>query len=289
MSKVLLTGATGLIGSYLRERLAPNHAVWAIARNLPPEPDDVTWIPHDLSEPRLPEALPAGIDTVIHLAQSPRFREFPASAMHVYEVNLGSTARLLDWARRTGATRFIYASTGGVYGFGPEPFSEYDPLPITPQGHYAATKRASELLVESYAGAFSVIILRFFFVYGKGQRPDMLVPRLIRNVREGQPLTLQGPDGMRLNPLHASDAAQAIEACLTLEGAETFNLAGPEILSLREIGGIIGQHVGREPVFQVDETAPPRSLIGAISRMRERLGAPRVRFAEGVAELCRGL
>lgn len=293
MSNLLVTGATGLIGSHLLARVAERHAVWAIARDIPPGlPNDipsgsVTWIPHDLSEPRLPDAMPEGIDTVIHLAQSPRFRDFPASAPHVYEVNLGSTARLLDWAQRTGVKRFVYASSGGVYGFGPQPFHEHDPLPVASLGHYAATKRASELLVDSYASCFTVAVLRFFFVYGEGQRPDMLIPRLVGNVREGHPITLQGPDGLRINPLHASDAARAIEACLDLERSETLNVGGPDVLSLRQIAEIIGAHVGRAPVFQVDETAAPRDLIGAIDRMRDLLGAPQLRFADGVARLCR--
>ncbi|MNX29127.1 dTDP-glucose 4,6-dehydratase [compost metagenome] len=287
MSNLLVTGATGLIGSHLLERVADRHSVWAIAREIPTDPGSVTWIPHDLSEPRLPDALPDGIDTVIHLAQSPHFRDFPASAPHVYEVNLGSTSRLLDWAYRTGVKRFIYASSGGVYGFGAQPFHEHDSLPVASLGHYTSTKRASELLVESYASCFPVAVLRFFFVYGRGQKPDMLIPRLVRNVREGNPISLQGPDGLQINPLHVSDAAQAIEACLGLEGSETLNVGGPEVLSLRRIAEIIGTKVGRPPLFQVDEAASPRDLIGAIDRMRERLGAPRVNFAEGVADLCR--
>lgn len=289
MSNLLVTGATGLIGSHLLARVAERHAVWAIAREIPAAPSSaaVQWIAHDLSDSRLPDDLPEGIDTVIHLAQSPRFRDFPASAPHVYEVNLGSTARLLDWAQRTGVKRFVYASSGGVYGFGPQPFHEQDPLPVASLGHYAATKRAAELLVDSYASCFTVAVLRFFFVYGEGQRQDMLIPRLVRNVREGNPITLQGSDGLRMNPLHASDAAAAIEACLNLDRSETLNIGGPDVLSLRRIAEIIGAHLGRPPVFDVDEAASPRDLIGAIDRMCDRLVEPRVTFTDGVAGLCR--
>lgn len=286
MSNLLITGATGLVGSHLLPRLAPDHQVWAVARQTPAEPGAVAWLHHDLSEPRLPEAMPEGIDTVIHLAQSPHFRDFPGAAPHVYEVNLGSTARLLDWAQRSGVKRFIYASSGGVYGFGDRPFGEEDPPATEPLGYYLATKRSSELLVESYASQFTVVILRFFFIYGRGQRPDMLIPRLIGNIKAGNPLTLQGPEGLRMNPLHASDAARAVEACLELTQSETLNVGGGEVLSLRRIAEIIGARVGVEPRFQVDAAASPRNLVGRIDKLSRLLGAPQVAFADGVAELC---
>lgn len=286
MSQLLITGATGLVGSHLLPLLTPHHQVWALARRAPVDPGAVTWIAHDLGDPRLPDAMPEGIETVIHLAQSPHFREFPGAAPHVYEVNLGSTARLLDWAQRSGVKRFIYASSGGVYGFGDRPFGEDDPPATEPLGFYLATKRSSELLVESYASQFTVVMLRFFFIYGRGQRPDMLIPRLVGNIRAGNPITLQGPEGLRINPLHASDAARTVEACLALSRSETLNVGGGEALSLREIAEIIGRQLGETPRFQVDPAAP-RNLVGSIDKLSRLLGAPSVSFAEGVAELCR--
>ena len=66
----------------------------------------------------------------MHLAQSPRYRDFPEGALDVFEVNVGSTQRLLDWACRQGVKRFIYASSGGVYGHGEAPFEEDVPIKV---------------------------------------------------------------------------------------------------------------------------------------------------------------
>src|SRR5688572_3473026 len=168
MTDILLTGATGLIGSRVAPALARRHAVTAMVRRLSPKADPrIRWLPSDLGAPFLPDAMPGGADTIVHLAQSAHFRDFPERARDIYEVNVGSTARLLEWGRRTGVKRFIHASSGGLYGHGDQRFREDDAVRVTePLGFYLASKHSAELLVEAYGSLFTVVILRFFFVYG---------------------------------------------------------------------------------------------------------------------------
>ena len=64
--------------------------------------------------------------------------------------------------------------------------------------------------MEAYQGEFVVVILRFFFVYGPGQSNEMLIPRLVKSVREGQPIALDGLDGLRINPVYVEDAVRAV-------------------------------------------------------------------------------
>jgi UDP-glucose 4-epimerase len=110
----------------------------------------------------------------------------------------------------------------------------------------------------------------------------MLVPRLVQSVREGRPITLQGQDGIRINPTHVTDAVSAIANALTLKSSQKINVGGPDVLSLRQIGEVIGQAVGREPLFQIDEETPPRHLVGDIQKMTRLVGASQVHFAEGI-------
>jgi nucleoside-diphosphate-sugar epimerase len=235
--------------------------------------------------------LPSGIDAIIHLAQSPHYRDFPAQARDIWGVAAGATMRLLDWGRRAGARHFVLASTGGIYGTSDRPVREADPLPEqrTQLGFYFAAKRASELAVTQYAGELAAIVLRCFFVYGSGQSPKMLMPRLVDSIRVGRPIQLQGEDGLRLNPIHVDDAARAIEACLRLTEARVINVAGPEPTTLRGVAATIGRLVEREPVFDVDATVAPNHLVADITRMRRAIGAPRIGIAEGLAELCGAL
>lgn len=287
--RILVTGATGFLGSRLVAHLARAHEVWALARRDPPrEVPGVHWLRQDLAEDVWGVALPAQIDAVVHLAQSPNFRNFPESAREVFAVAAGAAMRLLDWSVRAGAKHFILASTGGLYGSSDTPLRETDPLPETRHhlGFYFAAKRASELVATQYAGEVNSVILRCFFVYGSGQAPQMLMPRLVANIRNRQPVYLQGEEGIRINPIHVDDAVRAIERCLDLGESRLFNIAGPQMASLRDIALAIGRRVGREPVFTVDTTVRPNHLVADIRRMISALGAPKIGIEAGIAELC---
>jgi UDP-glucose 4-epimerase len=149
-------------------------------------------------------------------------------------------------------------------------------------GFYLGTKLCSEVMAENYATHLNMIVLRFFFVYGPGQRKSMLIPRLVQSVTEGRPIILQGQNGIRMNPTYVSDAVTAIHRSLDLQGLHKVNVGGPEVLSLREMGEIIGRLMGVEPAFESQSGPEPRHLIGDISKMTEMLGAPTVCFQEGI-------
>ncbi len=253
----LVTGGTGLIGSRFTRRLGD---VRVLSRQ--------EW---DLDQPGLPQNLPDRIEGIVHLAQSERFREFPEAARTVFQVNVQSTLNLLDYARRAGCQRFVLASTGGIR----DDFQRE-------LGFYTGTKRCAEVLAECYQAVFHVIVLRFYFVYGPGQRPSMLIPRLVSSVLEGRPITLGGPDGMRLNPTFVDDAVDALCAACRLEQSARIEVAGPEVLTMRGLTRIIGRQAGREPVFTKGPTSP--DLVGDIGPMTRLLGAPRTTFAEGLKQ-----
>jgi len=284
---ILVTGANGLVGRALLAQLGLSRRVYALVREQPqqPLPGGAVPVVHDLRQPRDPE-LPDVPGVIVHLAQSPCYRDFPEGALDVFEVNVGSTQRLLDWARRQGVKRFIYASSGGIYGHGEAPFEEDVPIKATATlGHYIASKRCGELLVEAYSGQMTVIVLRFFFVYGPGQRRTMLIPRLVDSVLHGHPIVLQGKDGIRINPIYADDAAAAIEAAADLEVSETINIAGPQILTLREIGALIGEGTGRKPSFENQLDAEPRHIVGNTGKMTRLLRTPKIAMAEGIRRM----
>jgi UDP-glucose 4-epimerase len=284
---ILVTGANGLLGRATLARFGPVSCVYALTRTVPPTPlpANATHILHDLrqrDDPPLPEAP----DTIIHLAQSSRFRDFPDGAAEVFEVNTGSTQRLLDWAHRIGVRRFIYASTGGLYGHGEHAFQEDEPIDgVAVRRHYFASKRCGELLVQSYAASMIVVVLRFFFAYGPGQAKTMLMASLIDRVIDQQAIVLQGSDGFRFNPICASDAAAAIGAAASLESSETINVAGTEIVSLREVATTIGDLLGHNPRFELRPDESDKDLIGCTGKMKRLLGEPKVPIRLGLQRM----
>src|SRR5215469_9776047 len=177
MARVVVVGASGLVGRALIAALAPTENVVALTRTRHANMPGVTQVIADLVDPSFTDALPKRADAVVYLAQS----------------------KLLSWSRSAGVETFVHASTGGLYGRAAGAFTESDPVQIRgPLSFYFRTKQCAEYLAQEYASYFNVVALRPFFVYGRGQRPHMLLPRLIASIQAGRPIRLAGPDGMRL-------------------------------------------------------------------------------------------
>ena len=243
--KVLVTGSEGFIGSRLVPALAEaGHEVVAAARDVARAPRDATVLELDLSRPldrgRLPE-----VDAIVHLAQANV--PFPDGALDLYRVNTVSTAELLEHARSSGAQRFVYASSGSIYGLGEGPVAEDDPRRAV--DFYAVTKRNAEALVGAYAPYFATTVLRPFAPYGPGQR-GRLIPGLVERVREGRPVTLNEGGRPRLTPIFVDDVLRVLAAAVALDGHHTVNLAGDETASVRDLAALIGEAIGSEPVFE---------------------------------------
>ena len=280
--RILVTGATGFVGSNLLPLLAGTHDLYALARATPSAAaPDVSWIEQDLAQPLA--GLPDQIDAVIHLAQSRRYREWPEGSTDMFAVNVESTFRLLDYARAAGARAFLHASTGGVYGGSAKPVTEIDPIDVS-AGFYPSSKWSAEALVAGYQSAFVTVVFRFFFVYGPGQT-GMLMPSLIEKVRSGEELTVQGAEGLRINPIHVADAVRAFEPALELSEYGVFNIAGDETVSTRELIALIEQEVGR-PAVVASTDGTPTDLVAANQRMKDVLGVtPRISLAEGIRSM----
>lgn len=278
---ILLTGAGGLIGANLHAELIKSGAtVFTVSRSI--KNDDNLDI--NFAAEWDTNLLPKNIDCIIHLAQSESFRDFPQKATDIFYTNTLSTLKLADWAHKNNVKKFIFASSGGIYGNKDDGFNEKDELIYKNDfGFYLGSKHCSEIILDNYIKLLNIIQLRFFFVYGKEQRKDMLIPRLIDNIANSIPLTLQGANGIKINPIHVSDAVQCIIKALELNESNKFNIGGSEILSLRQIADAIGKQVNKKPEFIVDDTIP-KSLIGDISKMKKYLHTPQTSFAEGIKQ-----
>ena len=130
----------------------------------------------------------------------PAIRAFRA-AVDIFDVNLGATARLLDYARRAGVERSVFASTATMYRPSHGPLGESSPILCT--SYYSASKRAAELLIEQYRELFGCWLIRIFTVYGIGQR-DQLIANLVRRVASDEPVTVEGHSGLPVSPIHAA-------------------------------------------------------------------------------------
>lgn len=238
----------------------------------PPAKEGVEWLECDLAERGFERGLPPQMDAVVHLAQSSRDRDFPEGTEDVLDLAVGATARLLDYARLVGASRFVLASTASLYAGSSAPLTEEAELDCS--GFYAAAKRSAELLVNSYGELLSGLALRIFTPYGPGQRVR-LIPDLVRRVREGEPVKLEGDRGLLLSPIYVDDLALVAHGLLGGgvgdPGFELVNVAGEQALGIREIAEEIGRALGTEPVFDPTGEGEPKGLIADCSKLRRLL------------------
>jgi nucleoside-diphosphate-sugar epimerase len=286
MKEILVTGASGLCGhSCCKLLLEKGYSVYAIVKSKTTRVvNGVKPVVMDLTDEWNESVMPSKVDVILHLAQSPYFREFPQNAVNLFKVNIESTIRLLDYGHRVGVKKFIFTSSGGVYGNGRQAFNENFPIvPTGELGHYLGSKACSEIMIHNYATFFDVIILRPFFVYGPGQEQSMLIPRLFRSVGRGSPIILQGSSGICLNPVHVNDASRAmVQSCL-LEESAVINIAGPEVLSMKAICDTFGDFLGVEPIYE-SSVEPPSNLIGDIELMKSLLHVPSIRLSDSLEE-----
>jgi nucleoside-diphosphate-sugar epimerase len=282
--RVLVTGGTGFIGRRLVESLAGHHEVWVLGRTPAQAASHVNWIDWDMASPLAAGMLPGRLDSIVHLAQSRDYRLFPESAISIARVNVAATLELLDHARQAGAKRFVFASSGGVYGGSDVPIKEG--ARVEPPDFYLATKVASETFANAYRSLFDVVNLRLFFVYGRGQGPDRFITRLVRRVLAGEPVILYGRDGIRVNPIHVSDVVGAVAASLALDGSHVVNVAGPDVLTLRRLTELIAERVGREPNFEQRPPEVNKDLVADTGLMNQLLVPARERIHERIGEVC---
>ncbi len=287
--RVLVTGATGFLGSRVARLLAGRHEVFATTRGKPVG-DGLVPLVADLSQPLRAQAWPR-VDAIVHLAQASNYSEFPSGANDVFAVAATATQMLLDYAIRTEAKRFVYASTGGLYAPSSRPLTETDPVEIAPGplAHYFACKRAGELLLASYAGVLDVTSMRIFFCYGPGQSEHMLIPRLTRSILAGRAFPLQGERGLRLNPIFVDDAAAIVTRLVERSAPETVNMAGSHVVTLEDIGRLLGRSLGKQPIFQRDPDVAAPSMVADLTRLSSLATLPPTTPDDGLARVAASL
>src|SRR5919198_5411454 len=113
--EILVTGATGYIGRALLRRLTRQHVVHAVTRGTGTLPGDVRPVLCDLAQTLSFDRFPARIDAIVHLAQSRRYRDFPAGVGDMAAINAAAPGAIMSWAIAAGASRACFVSSGTVY------------------------------------------------------------------------------------------------------------------------------------------------------------------------------
>jgi UDP-glucuronate 4-epimerase len=308
--KVIVTGAAGFIGSHVVDALLARGDIVVGIDNFDSfyDPDlkranlaDAMLHPSfELVEADVRDAaaMRRVIDTfspdaIVHLAARAGVRPSIADPALYAAVNVLGTTVLLDAARAAKIARLVIASSSSVYGNdATPPFREDDPA-ITPISPYAATKRAAELMCETYAALcdwMRIISLRFFTVYGPRQRPDLAIHSFTRKISCGEPIPFFGDGTAERDYTYVTDTVQGVLGAINLTrtskpGHEIFNLGESAVTSLSDLVKLIEHSLGIRANLERLPMQPGdvRRTLADISKARQFLGyAPTVQVSDGI-------
>ena len=264
---MLVTGAAGFIGNAVsRELLSRGDRVYGID-NLDTFYDPAikqarvdalsnqpgfSFQRADLLDRGSIQALFAGqpFDSVVHLAARAGVRGSMHNPEPYLDANLVGFGNLVDASCKAAVNHFLFASSSSVYGGNTElPWSEDDVLQ-QPRSLYAATKLAGELIAGTYATRMPCSGLRYFTVYGPGNRPDMAMYRFATAIHEGHALQLHNAGEMQRDLIYVDDVVkgtlQALD-CPPQDGQlRVRNLGTGKSCSLLRLVDLLEQGLGRK-------------------------------------------
>jgi len=241
-----------------------------------------------------------GAGAVVHLAGRPGVQESWGEGFEAYlHDNVAVTGRLLhavaelaDASGADGAPRIVLASSSSVYGAVPTGLVG-ESTPAAPVSPYGVSKAAVELLASTYAArGVPVVALRYFTVYGRGQRPDMAISRMIEATLAGSTFFVRGDGSQQRDFTHVSDAARATIAAIDadLPDGTVLNVGSGRPVHLLDVIDEVGRLLDRpvpvapapDAVGDPARTAADHSLASAL------LGwTPEVELSDGLADQVR--
>lgn len=219
----------------------------------------------------------AKLDAIIHLAARPGVRPSLEDPRTYLDVNVCGTAEILEFAKRNGVPKFVFASSSSVYGEREgAPFRE-DDVSDSPVSPYAASKKAGELLAYTYHKNYgmSVSCLRFFTVYGPRQRPEMAIHRFTRAIDQAQPIEIYGDGSSRRDYTFVDDAVAGVTAALEkAKSYRVYNIGNHRTVQLLDLVQRLEEILGKKAELKFLPAQPGDVPLTCadIQRAQEELG-----------------
>jgi len=300
-----VTGATGMLGSVLVERLLGEGVqVYCVvrpgSRARVKSASTLSVIETSFDRDELNKSL-AGIscDVVFHLA-SYGVQSHDRDSDQLIEGNVRLLSRLLPAVGAWPLQRFIFSGSCSEYGF---PARENTPMsedqPLRPASLYGAAKAAAELYGNALAGQLKIpfVTLRIFNVFGPGEGPHRLLPAILQALEQDRPVELTGGEQQR-DLVYVEDVADALVAaagCARLEPLTAYNVCSGLPVRIRQVGEIAAHLLGKSTSLLGWGKRPYRSdepmwVVGNPARFREASSwHPKLSLATGIERMITAL
>lgn len=301
MSRILVTGAAGFLGSHLCDQLLEEgHEVIGMDNRVSGQTENLddafehsafSFYEHDVTEFI---HVSGDLDAVLHLASlaSPVFyRDYPIKTLKVGALG---THKTLGLAKEKDAT-YLFTSTSEVYGdpeVNPQPEDYRGNVdPYGPRSCYDESKRYGESLVRAYREKhdLDVRVARIFNTYGPRMRIDdgRVIPNFMRQALTGEDLTVYGDGKQTRSFCYVSDLIDGLVALLQSEVEEPVNIGNPDERTINELAEVIIQVTGSDSEITYEELPPqdPEVRRPDISKAKSELGwEPKVGLIEGLED-----
>lgn len=276
-TSALVTGGAGFIGSHLVDALVRAGIRTTVLDDLSGGapvrlPPGVPLLRHDVADPTIADLVAdVAAELVIHAAAQVSVAASMADPVRDRAVNLAGTEGVLEGARRGGARRFVFLSSGGaVYGDTDRvPADEHTPpAPVSPYGRH---KLAAEDRVRVSGLPFG--ILRLSNVYGPRQRAGLeggVVAVFSQALRAGRPITIHGDGRQTRDLLHVADVVSAALAAADSDLDATWNVSTGVATSINDLRAALERRLG--PAVGVRHAPPRPGDVRASTLTPERIG-----------------
>jgi len=300
---IIITGGAGFIGSHVGKALvAEGHHIIVLddfndyydpsikRANLKERLPNAVLVEGDIRNKEVvEESFRQEVDAVVHLAARAGVRPSINDPELYISTNIQGTYNLLDAAHRHGVKTFVFASSSSVYGLNSKvPFAEDDLIQAT-ISPYAMTKLAGEQMCSNFSHLYDMrcVCLRFFTVYGPGQRPDLAIHKFTAKIAAGEPVEMYGDGSTERDYTYIDDIVEGVVAALHYRGKlfDIFNLGESQTTNLRDLIAEIGRALDKEPqiIPRPDQPGDVPRTYADITKARNLLGYnPQTKIAQGI-------
>lgn len=305
MSRYLVTGGAGFIGSHLAEALvALGHQVRVLdnfatgkRENLAHLKGRIELVEADIRDLEAVREAMEGVEVVFHQAALPSVPRSLKDPLTTHQVNATGTLHVLLAAREAGVRRLVYASSSSVYGDTPE-LPKREDLPPRPKSPYAASKLAGEHYCQAYWSGYGLetVCLRYFNVFGPRQDPGSpyaaAIPLFASALLDGGLVRVYGTGDQTRDFTYVANVVQAnlLAAAARGAGGTVCNIACGQQTSILALLSTLGELMGCAPRVQFDPPRPGdvKHSLADLSRASRILGyRPTTSLREGLAETVR--
>jgi UDP-glucose 4-epimerase len=306
MAKILVTGGAGFIGSNFSNMMAEKgHEItviddlsFGVKENLT---DKVKLVEGDVNKEEDLDKTGRSFDYIVHLAASSSAPMFAKDMYWAYQNNVAGHVRVMQFSKKVGAKKMLFASTSSIYGNNPTPLTEDQE--VVPPNHYSVTKFAQEgaSRVFNKAEGLEIIAFRFMSVYGLNEDHKKnfanLVSQFIWGMAKDEAPVLYGDGTQERDFTNVKDVVQGIELAMNSDkkyGFDIFNIGTNKSINLIELVELINKVMGKnlKPEFIPNPVKEGyvNSQLSSVRKIEKELGFKQtVELEEGIKEIIENL